>query len=557
MIPGGISNTAAGSASLAAGTRALANHAGAFVWADSTDINFASTAANQFAVRAGGGIWFTSAVGDMFRMLPHSTSPNIIGGYLGNTISIGVAGATIAGGGISTGFNRVTDQHGTIGGGAGNVAGNDTGTTIDAIYATISGGWLNAATASYASIGGGRDHRALSTWSTIGGGYQNTIHASGSAGTIGGGMSNVVENQASTIAGGESNAAAGARSTVGGGKNNTATGGYATVAGGEKNIASHLHATIGGGSQNLSQAQYATISGGYTNTIGSAATAATIGGGQGNAATGTFSTVGGGQGNTAGTFGTTVSGGYSNMASTQYASIGGGHSNVASGLYAAIAGGLQNTASGSWSIIPGGYNNAATANYTFAAGSRAKANHIGTFIWADSTDADIASTAANQFIVRASGGIWLGTTSAPNFPAGRFLNTSTGAYLSSGGTWTNSSDRALKDNFTAVDGKEILARLSKVPILGWNYKAEDASIRHIGPVAQDFYAAFGVGEDDTHISTIDASGVALAAIQGLYTIVVEKDAQIAAQQAQIDDLESRLAALESLVAQLAAKGEGR
>jgi hypothetical protein len=76
-------------------------------------------------------------------------------------------------------------------------------------------------------------------------------------------------------------------------------------------------------------------------------------------------------------------------------------------------------------------------------------------------------------------------------------------------------------------------------------------VRHIGPTAQDFYAAFGVGEDNTHISTVDADGVALAAIQGLYRIVQEKDAEIAAlkaenstQQQQIAAIEARLASLE-------------
>ena len=79
------------------------------------------------------------------------------------------------------------------------------------------------------------------------------------------------------------------------------------------------------------------------------------------------------------------------------------------------------------------------------------------------------------------------------------------------------------------------------------------SIRHIGPMAQDFYAAFGVGEDDRHISTVDADGVALAAIQGLYQVVQDKDAAIASLQTEnetlktrLDDLDQRLAALEAI-----------
>jgi hypothetical protein len=110
-----------------------------------------------------------------------------------------------------------------------------------------------------------------------------------------------------------------------------------------------------------------------------------------------------------------------------------------------------------------------------------------------------------------------------------------------------------------VDGQEVLARLAEMPISTWNYRAQDPSIRHVGPVAQDFYAAFEVGRDDRHIATIDLDGVALAAIQGLYQLSQEQDVRIeeleaenTAQQAQIDtlqqqnaDLDARLAALET------------
>jgi len=99
------------------------------------------------------------------------------------------------------------------------------------------------------------------------------------------------------------------------------------------------------------------------------------------------------------------------------------------------------------------------------------------------------------------------------------------------------SDRNIKDNFAEVDPSDILARLSAIPIETWNYKSQDPSVRHIGPMAQDFYAAFGVGEDDRHINTVDASGVALAAIQRLYQMVQEKDVQIAELEARLEVLE--------------------
>ena len=76
---------------------------------------------------------------------------------------------------------------------------------------------------------------------------------------------------------------------------------------------------------------------------------------------------------------------------------------------------------------------------SFAAGTQAKATQNGSFVWGDGTNADLTSPAANTFTVRASGGIWLGTTSSPAITAGHFIDTSTGAYLSSAGAWTDNS----------------------------------------------------------------------------------------------------------------------
>ena len=150
----------------------------------------------------------------------------------------------------------------------------------------------------------------------------------------------------------------------------------------------------------------------------------------------------------------------------------------------------------------------------------------------------MASTGVNQFIVRSSGGIWLGTTSTPSIPGTDFLNTSTGAHLTTTGIWTNNSDRAMKEEFERIDGQNLLARLAALPISTWSYKADNGSIRHIGPMAQDFAAAFGVGNDNRSIGTLDADGVALAAIQALYEIVKEKDVELEALKARLSKLES-------------------
>ena len=111
---------------------------------------------------------------------------------------------------------------------------------------------------------------------------------------------------------------------------------------------------------------------------------------------------------------------------------------------------------------------------------------------------------------------------------------------SNGNSWSVVSDRALKENFVSIDPLDILDKLGEVPIDQWNLVSQDPSIRHMGPVAQDFYAAFGLGESNRHISTTDADGVALATIQGLYQVVQEKDVQIAAQE-QADHLASAAA----------------
>ena len=94
----------------------------------------------------------------------------------------------------------------------------------------------------------------------------------------------------------------------------------------------------------------------------------------------------------------------------------------------------------------------------------------------------------------------------------------------------------------AVDGHSILERLAALPIATWNYKTQDDSVRHMGPMAQDFREAFGLGEDETHISTVDSEGVALAAIQALYQ---EKQQEVNHLQEQLTKLEKRLVALES------------
>jgi hypothetical protein len=141
-----------------------------------------------------------------------------------------------------------------------------------------------------------------------------------------------------------------------------------------------------------------------------------------------------------------------------------------------------------------------------------------------------------------------GGTSSPCFsPGGNFAGVFDGNVLVNG-TVNSSSDRAAKANIAAVDPRQVLERLVAIPIESWSYLSDDASIRHIGPMAQDFAAAFGVGQDDKHIATVDADGVALVAIQGLHQVIQEKDARLAALERQNAALEARLAAIEQRLA---------
>ena len=294
---------------------------------------------------------------------------------------------------------------------------------------------------------------------------------------------------------------------------------YSTIAGGTMNGATTNYAMVGGGLRNLAIGAGSTIAGGVTNTaIG---LEATVSGGEWNWATGAVSTVSGGYGNLAGGFESSVAGGELNGAYGTVSSVGGGYGNIASGFGA---------------TIPGGYGNLASGQYSLAAGARAAATNDGAFVWADASSTNATrSTANNQFTARCAGGARFFTTAAATI----------GVQLAAGGNaWSATSDRNLKEDFKPVDSRAVLAKLVTTPVTEWNLISQDPAIRHIGPMAQDFKAAFGVGEDDRHISTTDADGVAFAAIQGLHEVVKEKDARIA-------ELEKRLGSLEDQVRQLA------
>ena len=327
--------------------------------------------------------------------------------------------------------------------------------------------------------------------------------------------------------------------TIGGGSNNWAgnystdsiDAAFATVAGGRTNRAMGSFSTVGGGQGNNAHEFVATIAGGEFNTV-----------------YGPGGTIGGGVSNTA--FATaTIAGGNINYAEGIDSTVGGGLHNSASGTQSAIAGGYENVASGPQSTVVGGERNVASGAYSLAMGRRAKtggtgnSSHAGAFVFSDSTDADFSSTFANEFAARATGGVRFVTAvdglGVPTWTCG----VSGGA----GGSWGCSSDRNLKSELIPLDGPTTLSRLAELPIYKWVAKDDERRIPHAGPTAQDFKAAFGLGDNDKMIGFADAQGVLFSALQGLNA---KLEAALAAKDAEIVALRSETSAIKHQMADL-------
>jgi hypothetical protein len=385
--------------------------------------------------------------GRAMRLEPAVNSPNILGGYALNVISGGAEGATISGGGRDLGINQVSGAYASISGGADNTASGYAATigggeshNASSSYATISGGSGNTASGDRAVISGGQTNQALGLYASVGGGQTNI--ASSSYTTISGGVVNTASESYSTIGGGAGNIASDLYSTIGGGRdgqaeakyaviagggpanegnpmssNNRVTDEYGTVGGGGANRAGDgagtksdaIFATVAGGRGNVAESTYAVVSGGNTNVANGYA--ATIAGGEAQITDNNFATVSGGTFNIANGQYATVSGGRENTASNQSAVVSGGFSNTASNVFSYVGGGTLNAASGISATVPGGQENTASGQYALAAGYRAGAQHNGTFVWSDSSADIFNSTANDQFLINAAGGVGIGTNS--------------------------------------------------------------------------------------------------------------------------------------------------
>ena len=297
------------------------------------------------------------------RLEPRSTTgaPNVIGGSEVNWVAASVIGAFIGGGGAADYVTRS--------------------------YTNYVGGHFTA-------IGGGRANSAVAERSVIAGGDGNTIDAQASASVIGGGSSNEIKTNSPA-------------SVIGGGTDNTISYGSqsGTIAGGSRNVIQDAsdRAAIGGGYQNVvgSNSPHSLVAGGSLNEIQGYAEWAAIGGGTLNiiSSNANFATLAGGRENEL-------------QSGAQYGAIGGGYRNIIrDASWAAIGGGNGNTigTNADGAVIPGGRDNQALGKYSFAAGYRANARHDGAFVWADdSSVVYFNSTSANQFLIRADGGVGIG-----------------------------------------------------------------------------------------------------------------------------------------------------
>lgn len=350
------------------------------------------------------------------------------------------------------------------------------------------------------------------------------------------------------------NTASDVGATVGGGGNNEASGGFANIGGGNFNTASSRAATIGGGARNEASDNFTNVGGGYKNTVTSphstvgggrnnAASGydAIVGGGNFNEASGVAATIGGGERNTATGADSTVSGGRINGAG-ECATVGGGELNGAGDSYSTVAGGFLNKASGEGASIPGGRGNSADGDYSFAAGRKANTNgHDGAMVFGDSSDTEITADAADEAFFQMP-------VNATSF--------------------SNTSSRTKKTSVESVDTGAVLDSVNELDITTWEYTDTDDG-RHMGAMAEAFHDAFGLGQSAERINTVDADGVAMAAIQGLSeklndahdeikdleSEVASKDDRIESLEAEQDRLQERLNVIETRIEGVATETE--
>lgn len=467
----------------------------------------------------------------------HTTAESdFIGGGGANYINSGSQFSSVMGGfknGIGGNLNSVS-------GGAENF--------VEGGSSAIVGGMGNMLLSSYSLLGGGKDNFIDGgSYSILVGGQQNLIKSN--HGFLGGGYRNQINENSnySTLVGGDSNRILPGVlfGAIAGGKSNVlhAAGDFSVLGGGQLNRIEKTHSVIAGGLNNWSRGEYSSIVGGNTNEAG-----------------GDYSAVIGGGGNTVAGDYSSVLGGRFNQALGNYSVSSGYRSNIihsSNFIYADFRGfansfDSKNEGQFMARVLNGALFTDEDTSTVVRAQLHARSKGSTPQLMADQVEDDFsrirlrsgnavvnhwdiaakASDAEFNIFRNGTGNILkLTPISATNL-----LSMSNGARLTAGGTWTNASDRNIKDNISQIDGAEILEKLAAMPVSEWHYKTEADSVTHIGPMAQDFKAAFGLGDSDKSIATVDADGVNMAAIQALYK-------RLLALEKQNKQLESEIKAL--------------
>jgi trimeric autotransporter adhesin len=435
---------------------------------------------------------------------------NSIGGSFHNAVTAGIRGATIAGGGSTNpdadpdfagAPNTVSDHYGTVGGGNKNRAGNDTGSLTDGAFATVAGGFNNVASGTWSSISGGSGNTASGTESAVTGGGDNS--ATEFTSIVSGGKENRSSGTSSSVAGGQLNQATGAVSAVIGGAENCAGADY-TLAAGRK---AKVRPFVGADTSNFACAGVPT--GGVNGDQGTFAWA--------DSQNADFISTGPNQ------FLVRASGGVG-INDTPPGANG--------GFEFSVYGNTPDTGFVEFSLIPKLSLNGNTGErIELGVGAGGAGSNDASFRIAHRNN---VGGYFERLLLNADGSVQIRSSTSV---ATQGVSMAAGA-----GAWSSLSDRSVKTAIAPTDTRVVLDRLVAMPVSEWSYLAQGDGVRHIGPMAQDFKAAFGMGENDTTISTVDADGVALAAIQGLNAKLESENAALRAALAELAD---RLAALEA------------
>lgn len=344
------------------------------------------------------------------------------------------------------------------------------------------------------------------------------------------------------------------------------------------------------------------VSGAPTNYLGGQHNAVTISGGYDNTIDGSASTIGGGAENviSGGSGSTTIAGGWNNTASGGIVTIGGGNRNNANGYGATIAGGTHNSTEGERATVPGGQYNFAGGDFSFAAGSNAKAEHNGTFVWADDNSGVFSSTGNQQFLIRAGGGVGINTNSPERGLHIKQRGTdgeSIGLRVEQSGSSTNNwamyiavsdnlgfryndelmsrinasngeyvalSDRRFKNSITPLDG--VLDKVLELKPSSYLMNGSQTErSRTFGLIAQDveplFPEAVSKQEGTYGISYSNITVLNTAAIveinEKFETKLTTQDERITTLESENDELKQRLSALEEMVGGLTSATDDR